>query len=99
MDLNKYTIYNRQSLNTNSLVVCYDCLKKYSPDKIRDWCDNGQTAICPYCWDDSVLVAPECTDLYTEHDIIISHKNMHGLDNVTKTITFTDEETYSFNQH
>ena len=92
---NQYTMNNRESFNTSNLCVCIDCLSKFSYTKIRDWCDNGNTAICPYCWDDTVLIAPEYTNLYTENDIINCHKSMRGITHTDKIITYTDEETYS----
>ena len=92
---NQYTMYNYDSLHAHKMCVCTDCLNKYDVTKIRDWCDNGKTAICPYCWDDAVMVAPEYVDSYTENDILNCHKSMHGLESITKTITFTNEETYS----
>jgi hypothetical protein len=69
MNMYDYITNNYESLNVASLCVCCDCLYKYSPNKIRDWCDNGKTAICPYCWNDTVLVAPELSKLYTEDNV------------------------------
>lgn len=34
---------------------CYKCLKVFSPDKIDEWWDDDQTAVCPYCGIDSVV--------------------------------------------
>ena len=66
----KYTKHNRKSLCSHKLCVCIDCLKEYYPKDIREWCDNGTTAICPYCCDDTVLVSPKCTNLYTRNNVI-----------------------------
>jgi len=34
---------------------CFYCLKTFAPSAIREWWDNGQTAVCPHCGIDSVL--------------------------------------------
>lgn len=31
------------------------CLEIFSPAKIMDWCDDEDTAICPYCAIDSII--------------------------------------------
>lgn len=34
---------------------CFYCLKVYQPSEIREWIDQGSTALCPHCGIDSVL--------------------------------------------
>lgn len=36
---------------------CFYCCKIFSPNEIEDWCEDepDRTAICPYCWIDSVI--------------------------------------------
>ncbi|QKF94878.1 hypothetical protein QKU48_gp1420 [Fadolivirus algeromassiliense] len=96
MNMYDHITNNYESLNAASLCVCCDCFHKYSPAKIRDWCDSGKTAVCPYCWNDTVLVAPEFTQLYTEDNVIEWHKDFCRPNNINNVITFTDQETYSF---
>ncbi len=46
---------HRQSLEASERCGCFHCLTEFQPDKIREWTDRGQTAICPHCGIDSVL--------------------------------------------
>ncbi len=47
--------YNRKELQNSTLCGCFYCLKIFDPKLIVDWCDNNQTAICPYCGIDSII--------------------------------------------
>ena len=37
------------------MVGCFYCKCIYSPSKIKEWIDGGETALCPKCGIDSVL--------------------------------------------
>lgn len=50
----KCTIYNKQKLKESNNCGCYYCFSVYTYSKIDDWCDRGETAICPKCGIDSV---------------------------------------------
>lgn len=67
-DKNKYDAYfqgfssfcNRQKILESKQCGCYYCLKQFSSTEIDQWWDEfengiGQTAVCPYCWIDSVI--------------------------------------------
>ena len=47
--------YNREQLCKSKLCGCFYCLEIFDPKLIVDWCDDSQTAICPYCGIDSVI--------------------------------------------
>ncbi|PPD41354.1 MAG: hypothetical protein CTY15_13735 [Methylocystis sp.] len=34
---------------------CFSCLGVYPPSRIEDWCDDGDTALCPVCGVDSII--------------------------------------------
>jgi hypothetical protein len=89
----QHYITNNKSLLTN-LCLCLDCLSEYHVSKICDWCDNGNTAICPYCWDDTVCLSPSETNLYSLDDVMYFHITMHP--NSTKQIVYRDDDTKSF---
>lgn len=61
--LYKCAIYNRKELEKANNCGCFYCKKLYNPKEIKEWCDNKQTAICPYCGIDSVIVNPTQEDL------------------------------------
>jgi hypothetical protein len=46
---------HRHQLLASDFAACYDCLSEFSPADIRYWCDDGNTALCPYCGLDFVL--------------------------------------------
>jgi hypothetical protein len=89
-----YITNNRKSLEEHLICACVDCLSEYNVNKICDWIDDAQTAICPYCWDDTVLVSPNYTNLYTIDDVIKFHREIKPYD-TNDQIIFTDSETRS----
>jgi hypothetical protein len=40
-----------------SKCACFCCLRKFPLSAIREWTDDGQTALCPKCTVDSVVPA------------------------------------------
>lgn len=53
--LHKKSSYNIKNLDLVEKCSCFYCFKIFNPNKIEEWTDNGQTAICPYCSVDSIL--------------------------------------------
>ncbi len=54
-DLFKLNKNHRFLLEKSLLCGCYYCKKLFKSNEIKEWIDNNQTAICPYCMIDSVL--------------------------------------------
>ena len=51
---------NRKYIEKSERCGCYYCLKQFSSNDINQWWDEdgtgiGQTAVCPFCWIDSVI--------------------------------------------
>ncbi len=48
---------NRASIETGAICGCYYCRKTFDPKKspIKEWVDDGATALCPLCGVDSVI--------------------------------------------
>lgn len=46
---------NKNQLQKIEKCGCFYCLKIFSPRLIKDWCDDGKTAICPFCGVDSII--------------------------------------------
>ena len=46
---------NKKYLENVDKCDCFYCLKIFNPRKIKEWCDNGKAAICPYCGIDSII--------------------------------------------
>ena len=51
----KFSFRNRALLEKDSLCGCFNCKKTFSPDQILDWLDEDETALCPFCYIDSVI--------------------------------------------
>ena len=47
--------YHRLIVELSETCGCFYCLKIFSPDKIKDWVDDEQTALCLNCGMDSVI--------------------------------------------
>ena len=54
-----YNFQNRWALIESTVVGCYNCGRIFHPIEITDWMDEGQTACCPYCGIDSVVLEGE----------------------------------------
>ena len=53
----RFSIHNKAQLLKNEKCGCFYCLKIYSPKEITNWVDDASgTALCPYCYIDSVIV-------------------------------------------
>lgn len=52
---------NKDAVKTSDKCGCYHCLAIFPSEKVSDWTDNNQTALCPNCSVDSVV--PNFTDL------------------------------------
>lgn len=46
---------NKETLHRASVCACYYCRKEVAFTCIKDWTDNGLTALCPHCGVDSVI--------------------------------------------
>ena len=87
---------NRELLNTATSCGCYYCGKIYTPTEIKEWTDNNQTAICPYCGIDAVLDNPTLDLLEEGHQIGFLQGFEQG--NYTKLIKFKDHRNKKFNE-
>lgn len=47
--------YNKRQLTDSEMCGCFYCLEIFDPKLIVEWCDDDQTAICPYCGVDSII--------------------------------------------
>jgi hypothetical protein len=46
---------HRAALEASQWAGCFYCLCMFKPHVIREWIDDGETALCPLCAVDSVL--------------------------------------------
>lgn len=48
-------IYNRQEIETSERCGCFHCINTFHSNKVIDWTDDGETAVCPGCGVDSMV--------------------------------------------
>lgn len=46
---------NKKALSNSTKAGCYYCLEIYDPKDIKEYTDQGETAICPKCNIDAVI--------------------------------------------
>ena len=46
---------NDFTIRFSSKCGCYHCLATFKPSKIKEWVDDGSTALCPECGIDAVV--------------------------------------------
>ena len=51
---------HREQILTSNICGCFYCLEIFKPSEIEEWTDEdeqgiGTTALCPYCYIDSVI--------------------------------------------
>lgn len=63
-----FSFDNRNLLKKADKCGCFYCKKIYSPDRIKDWTDEGRTAICPYCKVDAVI--PEIDSIEVTEELL-----------------------------
>jgi hypothetical protein len=70
----KHSIGHRAELEASDICGCFYCLSTFAPTEIREWIDEGQTALCPNCPVDAVIgsasgypITPEFLKRMHEH--------------------------------
>lgn len=53
--MSKLSIRHQDLIKKSKTVGCYYCCTIYPSANIQEWCDDGDTALCPNCSIDSVL--------------------------------------------
>lgn len=60
-ELHKLSVNHKEALNEAGEIGCYYCCNFFKADAVTEWCDDGETALCPNCGIDAVL--PKKSDL------------------------------------
>lgn len=50
-----YAMRNKSQLAAAPKAGCYQCLKIFEPVEIKEYTDQEETALCPYCSEDAVI--------------------------------------------
>jgi hypothetical protein len=51
----EHSIRNRAELEASAICGCFCCLSLLPPNQIKEWIDDGQTALCPKCLEPAVI--------------------------------------------
>ena len=62
LEAHKLCIRHRHLIAPDTPCACFYCRKRFSGDKIEEWIDEEQTALCPHCGIDSVLPLSAISD-------------------------------------
>lgn len=57
---------HREEILASDVCGCFYCMQIYSPREIREWVDDGKTAVCPKCGIDSVIGSASRFDISGE---------------------------------
>lgn len=61
MDFTELTIYNKNILKESIKCGCYACISEFDYSEIFNFVDGERTALCPYCYIDSVIPMKDFT--------------------------------------
>jgi hypothetical protein len=64
----KFAMHNKAQLIVAENCGCFHCLSVFDPKEIKEWTDNNDTAICPYCSVDAVLA--ESNDIRIDKEML-----------------------------
>lgn len=64
----KFAMHNKKELEKSAMCGCFHCLALFDPKEIKEWTDDGNTAVCPFCFIDAIL--PESSDIYLDKDVL-----------------------------
>ena len=53
--MHRHSSGHRQEIQQSGLCGCFYCEETFTPETIKEWIDDEQTALCPRCGIDSVL--------------------------------------------
>jgi NAD-dependent SIR2 family protein deacetylase len=66
--LHAYCTCNRNIIENSNKCYCFHCGKIFEKDDIKEYIDNGVTALCPDCGVDSVI--PDSVDEEINKEVI-----------------------------
>lgn len=53
--LHRKSFKNADTVKQSTKCGCYYCCRIFDASEIKEWWDDGKTAVCPYCGIDSVI--------------------------------------------
>ena len=71
----KFAMHNKKEVQNSIICGCFHCLALFDPKEIKEWTDDQDTAVCPFCYVDAVL--PETDDVHLDKDML-NRLNTYG---------------------
>ena len=62
-----YSFKNKVRISGSTQCGCYHCLAVFAKTEIKEWTDDGETAICPRCQIDTVIPDETGVEMTTEN--------------------------------
>jgi NAD-dependent SIR2 family protein deacetylase len=55
VEAHRHSSCHRKELMASTMCACFYCKSTFQPQKIEEWIDEEETALCPACGIDSVI--------------------------------------------
>lgn len=83
---------NRAAIEGADSCICYHCLNWFQSERVTNWTDDGETARCPICGVDAVLV--NNTDSFISLDLLIDYwQEEFGIDGLPQEADVAEVRT------
>lgn len=83
-----HTLRNRSEIEHSMACHCISCQRTFKPKEVMDYIDEGETAMCPYCYCDAVIADGSGVKMT---DQLLADLHKHYFDSTTE-IPIDDEE-------
>ena len=64
----KFAMHNKKELLNAVICGCFHCMTIFDPKEIKEWTDENDTAICPFCNNDAIL--SETDDIHLDKETL-----------------------------
>lgn len=93
--LHKLSSHHRKVIEDNSHSGCFYCYAVLVPASsfVTEWCDGGETALCPHCGIDSVIPLDGFSGWEKEEVLLEMHEHYFGVTKERKEMKKVDELT------
>lgn len=66
-EFSEKSIRNKKNIESSLICGCYFCVSIFNSKDIKDWADEGETAICPLCGIDAIVPDEKDVSLTKEY--------------------------------
>lgn len=73
-DIHRHSSQNASELESGKECGCFFCKRIFPADEVVEFVDEGETALCPYCGIDSVIVTGPDVKITKELLVVLRKK-------------------------